>query len=246
VIGIALVLSIGGGMGKLGEISTDRLGLHALRNICHFTGQNLWFYALTVIPLGSLFALEFTSPLWVMLLAPIFLGERLTVLRVLAGIVGFIGVLLVARPDQMGLNPGVLAGAAAAIGFAGSLVFTKILTRTASITCILFWLTVIQAIFGLITAGYDFDIALPSAAMLPWVILIACAGLLAHLCITTAVSMAPATFVMPIDFARLPVVIVIGALFYDEPIDRLVILGGIIIFAANYLNIWVETRKSHA
>ena len=49
-----------------------------------------------------------------------------------------------------------------------------------------------QAVFGLIGAGYDGDIALPSAAALPWIILIGFAGLIAHFCLTTALSIAPA------------------------------------------------------
>jgi drug/metabolite transporter (DMT)-like permease len=112
-----------------------------------------------------------------------------------------------------------------------------------SVFCILFWLTVLQAIFGLICAGYDGDIALPSLASLPWVVLIGCAGLLAHLCLTTALSLAPATVVMPIDFARLPLAAIIGAMLYAEPLDPYVLLGAAVIFGGNYLNIWKETRE---
>ena len=64
--------------GTLSQINPRRMDLHVGRNLCHFAGQNLWFYALTLIPLAELFALEFTSPLWVMVLAALFLGERLT------------------------------------------------------------------------------------------------------------------------------------------------------------------------
>ncbi len=46
----------------------------------------------------------------------------------------------------------------------------------------------------------------------------------------------PAT-VMPFDFARLPLIAIVGALFYSEPLDALVFLGAAVIFAANYLNI---------
>jgi drug/metabolite transporter (DMT)-like permease len=81
------------------------------RNVIHFAGQNLWFYALTVLPLAQVFALEFTSPLWVILLAPLFLGERLTARALLAGLIGFAGVLVVARPDFGNLHPGLIAAA---------------------------------------------------------------------------------------------------------------------------------------
>jgi drug/metabolite transporter (DMT)-like permease len=157
---------------------------------------------------------------------------------------GFVGILIVARPDMAGINIGVIMAAIAAICFAFTTIFTKRLTRTQSITCILFYLTALQLIFGLVMAGYDGDIALPDAQTLPWLILIGVAGLLAHFCIANALSIAPATVVMPIDFIRLPVIAIVGMLFYAEAVDIWVFVGAAIIFAGNYLNIWVETRKA--
>ncbi len=122
--------------------------------------------------------------------------------------------------------------------------FTKRLTRTQSITCILFYLTVLQLGFGLITAGHDGDIALPNTETLPWLVLIGVAGLLGHFCITKALEIAPATVVVPIDFVRLPVIAIIGMLAYGEILDLWVLLGSGIIFASNYLNILSETRGS--
>ena len=241
-IGVALVLAIGGALGRLGEVSTRNLHIHGIRNLCHFTGQNLWFYAVTAIPLAQVFALEFTSPLWVTLLAPLILGERLTRTRAIAALMGFAGILIVARPGAAELSPGLIAAAASAIGFAGSILFTKMLTRTETITCILFWLTVMQAVFGVVAAGYDGDVALPSAATLPWLVLIGCAGLVAHLCLTNALSVAPATVVVPLDFVRLPVIALVGMALYGEALDLYVFLGAAIIFVANYLNIWTESR----
>jgi drug/metabolite transporter (DMT)-like permease len=243
LIGIVLVMGVGGVLGRLHEITTRNLGLQFVRNAFHFTGQNLWFFSLTFIPLAQVFALEFTSPLWVTLLAPLILGERLTRTRAIAAALGFVGILIVARPGFMELNVGVLAAAASAIGFAGNVLFTKKLTRTVTITCILFWLTVMQAAMGLVTAGWDGDIAWPSAAAWPWIGVIGVAGLVAHLCLTNALSIAPATVVVPFDFIRLPVIAVIGMALYGEALDPFVFVGAAVIFAANYLNIWTESRR---
>jgi len=242
-IGLALVLAIGGALGRLGEVTTRSLHVHAARNLAHFTGQNLWFFSLAFIPLAQVFALEFTSPLWVTLLAPFVLGERLTRTRAIAATLGFAGILIVARPGFGEVNAGVFAAAASAIGFAGSILFTKFLTRTETITCILFWLTAMQAVFGILCAGVDGDVAWPSATAWPWLGVIGCAGLLAHLCLTNALAVAPATVVVPFDFIRLPVIAVVGVLLYAEPLDPLVLLGAAIIFAGNYLNIWTESRR---
>ena len=244
IVGVVIVVSAALIFGTWRQINKQQFGLHFARNIVHFTGQNLWFYAVTVIPLAQVFALEFTSPIWVILLSPLLLGERLTMVRAIAASMGFVGILIVARPGMAGINTGVMAAAASAVFFAFTTIFTKRLTRTQSITCILFYLTVLQLIFGLILAGYDGDIAIPDAQTLQWLLLIGVAGLLAHFCITNALAIAPATVVIPIDFIRLPVIAVIGMLVYSEAVDIWVFVGAAIIFAGNYLNIWVETRKA--
>jgi len=241
-VGVAIMCSVLTLRGRWHEVSTTHMGLHTVRNLAHFTGQNLWFYAITVIPLTQVFALEFTSPLWVLVLSPLILGERLTPTRALSALIGFVGILIVTRPSADTINVGIICAALAAIAFATTNVITRRLTRDVRVLGILFWLTVLQAIFGVICAGYDGDIAVPGAESLPWVVLIGCAGLLAHWCLATALSLAPATVVMPIDFARLPLVAIVGALLYAEPLDPYVLLGAAVIFGGNYLNIWKETR----
>ena len=244
VIGIAIVLTIGGLSGTLGQINRRAIRIHLIRNISHFAGQNLWFFAIPLIPLAQVFALEFTSPIWAIFLAVFILGERLTRVTILAAALGFVGILIITRPWEVSLSPGVIAAALAAIGFAGSAVFTRLLTRIETITCILFWLTVMQAAFGLVLAAYDGDVAVPTPALWPWVLVVAVAGLVAHFCLTKALSLAPAAVVMPVDFARLPVIAVVGLVLYAEPIEAIVILGAVIIFGANYLNILSESRKN--
>lgn len=225
------------------QIRLDHFSQHFLRNIFHFTGQNLWFYAVALVPLAQVFALEFTSPLWVAVLAPIILGEKMTRIRALAAVMGFVGILIVARPSIETFDIGLVAAATAAVFFATTNMLTKRLTRDNSITSILFFLTTIQLVFGLMTAGFDGDIALPTSDSLPYLVLVGCAGLLAHFCLTNALSIAPATVVVPLDFGRLPVIAIVAMVLFDEPLEIWVFVGAAIIFSANYLNIWNETRN---
>ncbi len=243
--GFVLVVAVGLMTGRLHEVTTQRLSGHFLRNIVHFTGQNLWFIALTLIPLAQVFALEFTSPIWVILLSPVFLAERLTAPRLGAAALGFVGILIATHPDLgsgHALSWGVLAGGGAAVCFAAVSIMTKRLTRGISVIGILFWLTFMQFFFGLIAAGYDGHITWPTAQTLPWLALIGLCGVAAHLSLTTALSLAPAGFVVPIDFLRLPLIAVIGALFYAEPFDLYVLAGGAVIFAGILLNIRAQFR----
>jgi drug/metabolite transporter (DMT)-like permease len=241
ILGFGLVIVVAGAFGRLREVRRDRMGQHLARNLFHFTGQNLWFWALTMIPLAQVFALEFTSPLWVILLAAVFLGERITRSKIAAAVLGFAGILIVARPGFGTPDPGVIAAAASAVCFATTAILTKVLTRGESIVSILFWLTVMQLGLGLATAGWDGDLALPTAQTLPWLALIGACGLLAHFCLTKALSLAPASVVVPIDFARLPVIAAVGFYLYGEALEWPVVLGATLIF----LGIWINLRGSH-
>lgn len=242
VIGVVIVVALALTLSTFKQIDTRHFRLHMVRNVFHFTGQNLWFFAITAAPLAQVFAIEFSSPLWVALAAPFFLNERLTKVRAFCALLGFVGIMIVARPSLSSFDPGLLAAALAAIAFAGTNICTKILTRDQSITCIMFWLTLLQAIFGLLAAGFDGDIAVPSIFLWPWVMMVGCAGLLAHFCLTKALSLAPATVVIPFDFLRLPVIAVVGMLVYGEVLDIYVLVGALVIFGANYLNIWTDRR----
>ncbi|VCU58591.1 Arginine/ornithine antiporter ArcD [Tritonibacter mobilis] len=223
-------------------VSTKRIAQHGLRNMAHFTGQNLWFYAVSVIPLAQVFALEFTSPIWVILLAPLLLGEKLTRMRGIAVTLGFIGILIVARPSPSTFNIGLACAAGSAIFFALTNIATKRLTRNESIWSIMFWLTSMQLIMGIIFAGWDFDITLPDAQSLPFILIIGCAGLSAHFCITNALSLAPAALVVPIDFARLPFIALLGWLIYGESVEIWLFVGAALILAGNFINI-VSSRQ---
>lgn len=244
LIGLAVILAIAWASGTTGQIRARRLGLHGFRNAGHFFGQNCWLYAVGVIPFSQLFAFEFSVPLWTALIAPLVLSERLTANRIAAAGVGFLGILLVARPDVSGVSAGVVAAFFAAIGFTIASVTTKLLTRTETIISILFWLSLMQFALGLVFAGCDLDVAIPTWADWLWLLVVALTGLSAHYCITTALSIAPATVVLPLDFARLPIIAVIGMLFYDEPLAPMVFLGAAVIFFANYMNLRAEARAA--
>jgi len=245
-MGLVLVTATLTAQGRLGEARPRRFPLHVMRNLIHFAGQNLWFYALTVLPLAQVFALEFTSPLWVLLLAPLFLGERLTGRGLLAGLIGFAGVLLVARPEFGNLHPGLIAAALCAVCFAVTSMLTKRLTQSQPVISILFWLNAMQLVFAAVIVSWDGEVPVPTPAQAPWLLLIGVAGLAAHWCLTSALDAAPASKVMPMDFARLPVIAVVGWAAYGEALDPLVFLGAALILGGNLLGLRRNDRSPGA
>lgn len=230
---------------RFSQIKTTRPGLHIVRNIFHFAGQNLWFYGVAVIPFAQLVALEFTNPIWVALLAPLILSEKITKWRIFAAVIGFVGVLIVARPGSAPFEWGHAAGLGAALGFAMNTIFTKELLRSDTTLCVLFWMTLSQAAMGFLGAAPG-GMAMLSLATMPWIIIVGLCGLTAHYSLTSALASAPASVVAPMEFIRLPVMATIGMVLYGEPLEIAVLVGGAVILAGNLLNINAERKKPSA
>ncbi len=244
LIGLAILIMIIKARGiALADLNSHRPGLQFVRNVIHFSAQLAWLYALTRMPLAELTALEFTAPLWVALLAPFLIGERLTALRLGAIVLGFIGVLVVVRPGAVPLSAGAPFGLIAAIGYALSMLSTKSLLRGDSAFTILFWMQSLQipiglaAIGGAHLAGSGQGIVLPDLATFGWFVALGVLGLTAHYSLTKAFTFADATIVAPLDFLRLPVMVLVGFMLYAEPLDLWVLGGGLIVVVANFLNI---------
>ena len=242
-IGFAVVfLVVWQSPGGFGRIRTRQPWLHARRNLFHYAGQNLWFFAVGVIPLSQLVALEFTNPLWVALLAPLLLGEALTRARLAGAVIGFAGVLVVARPGVSPFEIGHAAALASAVCFALNTIFTKRIMREDAVLCVIFWMTLLQGSASLLLS-LPGGIPAPTAATLPWILVVGVTGLTAHFCLTSALGHAPASIVAPMEFVRLPLIALVGMTLYDEPLHLSLLVGAALILAGNLVNLRAETRR---
>ena len=220
-----------------------RFGLHAVRSVVHLAAQYGWAFSLTLLPLASVFAIEFTTPAWAALLAVVLLGERLTPSRIGVLVFGILGVLVIVRPGVATFQPAALVVLASAVGFAVILVMTKMLTATNTTLAILFWLNLIQLPITLAGSGLSFVTRL-GAADLPAVVGVGVSGVAAHYCFTNAFRAGDATLVVPLDFARLPLIALVGAQFYNEPLDPWVFIGAALILSGIVWNLRAETAAS--
>lgn len=224
------------------ELSLRRLRLHAVRNTLHFASQIGWTIAVTLLPLATLFALEFTMPAWVALFAVLALGERMTWVRVGSLVVCFIGVLIIVRPGLGGFQPAALIALGTALAFALVAICTKKVISTESTFAILFWMNLMQLPMNfagsdpLFATRLDWWMALPLLG-------IGVAGLTTHFCLTNAFRHGDASVVIPLDFLRVPFIAAVGALFYAEPLDGLVFAGGGLILAGIVWNLRAEARR---
>jgi len=239
-IGIILVMLVWLSIGRP-SLATKRLPLHLARNVIHFGAQYCWFLAIGLIPLAQVISIEFTVPVWTAIMAALFLGERLTGIRVFAIALGFVGVLVILRPGVETVSPATLAVVAAAIGFGVVLTMTKTLSGTEKAFTLIFYMHLTQALIG--ATPMMFLWVTPSAEMMPWAAAVGLAGFASHYCLTRAMAMADATVVVPLDFLRLPVMMTVGYLLYQESVDLFVFVGGSMILAGNLINVQNEGRN---
>jgi drug/metabolite transporter (DMT)-like permease len=225
----------------LRQIATRRLALLATRNVIHFIAQFSWFYALMIIPLAQLFAVEFTAPLWVAVLAPVLLKERLTATRLLAAAIGFLGIIVIVRPGAVPVSAGTLLALVAALGFAGSMIATKRLVVTETILGFLFhmsWMQMVMAGIAILP-----DPHLPTLETFKWIGAVALFGVSAHFSLARAFTHSDAIIVAPMDFLRLPLIMGVGFLLYAEPVEVWVLAGAAIVIAANVINLVGERKR---
>jgi drug/metabolite transporter (DMT)-like permease len=231
--------------GRISELATRRYGLHLVRNAVHLGATYLWTLGVVLLPFATVFALEFTTPAWVALLAVLFLGERITLARLGAIALGFAGILVILRPGFETFRPATLIVLASAMGLAVSVVIQKSLTETDSTFCILAWMNAIQ--FALSAAG----VLLVSRSSwlggltisdLPAVIGVGAGGFVGHYCMTNAFRSGDAVVVVPLDFLRIPLIAVIGFMFFGEPLDPFVFVGSGLIVGGILWNLYAESR----
>ena len=229
---------------KREDIKTQRLTLHIFRNSIHYLGNVGWFIGVTLVTLADLQALQFTVPLFTIIMAAVFLKERVGSHRWIATALGFLGALIIIRPGFVELSTGTIAVVLSAVFYAASQTSTKALSDTDSPNAILLYMSVIFIPVSAIPAIYvwvmpDWSDTLP-------ILLLGVFGYIAHACIIRAFAAADASFVMPFDFVRLPIAAALGFFLYTEWPDIWVWIGGATIFASTYYITWRESvlRKS--
>lgn len=243
VICMAVLLPIAA-RSRFQAVRTDHLRVHLARNVVHYVGQLGWVFGISVLPLAAVFSIEFTVPIWTAIMAALFLGEPFTRWRAIAIAMGFVGILVIVRPGSSMVDWGAFSVLGAAICYAATFVFTRHMAATESPLSIIFWMNAVQLPLGLLPS-----LALwvtPSTDAYPWIVVIGLGGLASHWCVAHAMRHADAAVVAPMDFIRLPLIAFIGFVIYAEPWNPFVLIGGVLIFSGNMINILGERRRNTA
>lgn len=223
------------------QVRTRQAVLHGLRNAVHFLGQLGWFYGIACISLAEVFAIEFTVPVWTALIARILLKEPLTRPRITAVAFGLAGMLVILRPGLSVIQPASLAVLAGAVCYALSHTLTRKLVLSDPPMTVLFYMTLMQLPLGLFPSLGSW--VTPAVEHLPWIVGVGVTALSAHYCMASALALSDATLVVPMDFLRLPLIALVGFLFYQETIDIFVLVGALLMLSGNIINIRAEQRR---
>ncbi len=239
-VALAILLALARPLGASAFV-TRQPGLQVARNVVHFCAQYLWVWAIGLVPLAVVTAVEFTTPMWVAALATVILGERIGPHRRVAILCGLAGVALIVRPGVNAVGAGTPVALGAALGFAGSTLCVKTLLRTDRVAAVVFHMSVIQLPLGLLPSLPVWTT--PALRDVPALIAMGVTGLTAHYSMGRALAVADASFVLPMDFLRLPVIALIGLVLYGEPIDGATVVGAALILAGNYWSLRQEARR---
>jgi drug/metabolite transporter (DMT)-like permease len=233
--GLVILLAIGLAQPDLlRTLTLHRARLQLARNTIHFGAQYLWMLSVTLLPLATVFALEFTMPAYAAILAVVFLGEKVTAGRIGVVVLGFLGVLVILRPGIASFNPAALFVLTAAFGFAVSLIQTKALTTSETTYAIVLWMNAVQLPLALIGSEPKNFLNLGAAQALP-LMGVAISGLTSHFCLTQAFRYGDATVVVPLDFMRIPLIALVGWWLYGEALDAYVFAGaGLIVLGISW------------
>ena len=242
--GLVILLAMGlASPALLRSVKWRHMRMQLGRNVAHFGSQICWTIGIAVLPFATVFALEFIIPAWVTLLAVLFLGERMTATRASALVICFIGVIVVLRPGHEAFQPVALLMVFGALLFAVAAVITKKLIVTESTFSIMLWMNLMQLPMNFAGSDPLFFLRFESSMTLP-LLGVAAAGLAIHYCLTNAFRYGDAMVVIPMDFLRVPLIAVIGWMFYGEHLDVFVFAGAGLIIAGVLWNVRGEAQRN--
>ena len=217
--------------------------LHFWRNFIGIVGMQLWFYAMTQMPLNDATALSFTAPLFTTIIAVLIFKETIGIHRVAALMVGFLGVLVILRPSaEVGVNPMALTVLVATTLWGTTSNIVKSLSAVEPSWRIIFVMTILMTLFSAPVALPWWQ---PVVGWTPWLFLsfIAATSLMAHYCMVLAFARADLVTLMPLDFTRLVFTAILAYFFLGEHIDFYTGLGAAIIVTSCVYIAWREKLR---
>ena len=225
----------------ISAMRTSRMPLLTFRALLSYLGMLASYYSYTLIQLADAVSLQFTTPLFTVILAIIFLKEVVGLHRWTALLVGFIGVAIIVRPGFTDINIGVPIAILAAVFYAGSNVANRALASTEATSVIMFYgfllqipMAAVPAVLTWVKPGWEHILPLLGFGIVAF-------G--AQYCLTRSFAVADASLVEPVMFVRLPLVAIIGYFVFSQSPDVWTWVGAVVIFSSTYILARLEAAQ---
>ena len=245
VISVVVLTFIAWRFEGLHVLRTDKLRSHAVRSLSGTASMFCWFTALTLIPLADFTAISFTAPLFLTVLAMLFLGERIHAYRWTALAVGFVGVVITIGPHLTlgGSSFGVLVAFGAAVFSALAIVTLRGMSGSGgehplAIT-FYFSLTTVLCSAGTAIAGWP----MPTVEQWAFIVLAALFGVSGQLLMTMSYRYAEASTLAPLDYTNLLLAVGFGYYLFAEVPHWSMWVGAPLVIAAGLIILWREYQR---
>lgn len=211
-------------------LKTNHLRKHAARSVTGILAMSCWFTTLSLMPVTEAMALNFTSPLFVVLGAIIFFAEPVGWRRLTAVGIGFVGVLIILRPGVGTVSPAMGLALLSAAFMAASALIVKSLSGTDSAATTVTYMALFMTPISLIPALFVWQ--WPSLEALSLCLFMGLLGTISHFGFARAFQAADASLVIPFHFTRLPFAALLAYLAFGEVADFWTWAGAAVIFSA--------------
>jgi drug/metabolite transporter (DMT)-like permease len=242
LIAVAIVVFIAWRTGRLQLLRTDNWRSHALRSTFSAGAMFTWFVALGRAPIADVTAVIYTQPIFLSMLAVLFLGERFRAYRWMAVAVGCLGAAIMISPHLSfaAHSFGIVMALASALLSALAMMFLRGMSRREDAITITFYFSLTTLAGAAVTALWGW----PMLTAQQWglVGLIGLIGTAAQLLLTSAYRHAEASIIAPLEYSSMLIIVLLGYVLFDEIPGRSIWIGAPLVIAAGLLILWREYR----
>ena len=223
---------------------TQQLKTHMLRSAVGICAMWVWFMSISIVPITDQTALSFLAPIFTTLGAILFLKEIVRIRGWLAIIIGLSGAIVIVRPGFAELSVGHLYAVGSAMMMGMSMLLIKHLTAKDSPLMIVFFSHIFMTPLAFVPAMLVWSHFPPELYL--YLMGFAPFAFFGHFALAKAYSLADASFVAALDYARLPFAALIGWLMFAEFSDIWTWIGASIIFASAFYIVRREVQLARS
>ena len=224
-----------------GAFNTDRVPLHLARSLLLAAGIALYCKGLAIAPIAVVTTLNFTIPLFTLVLARIFLNESVDTSRWIGTLAGFICVLVVVQPGGAAFNPLWFCVLISAAAFASLDVLNKVFVGKESFWAMIFYTALFTTVIAALPAFLTW--VAPTAVQLVLLAILGAGANLLLFCLLKSFSLVDASALAPFRYAELIWSSALGAVLFAEFPTHSTLLGAAIIVPSTLYVVWAENQK---